>query len=169
MSGSRRVTAIGFSVHTGWAMAVAVSGPLTSPTILRRDRIDVRPGDESVEVFHVAAERDLAFAVRHVAKCRKAAAATARASLKSYIAALGAQNSPVAIAVVVSNAPLPSSLEAILRSHMQVHSAEGDFYRRAILAAGEDLDLKTHTIKAKELTAKQLTPSNLHPMTSQSG
>src|ERR1019366_7900541 len=48
--------ALGFRVHSGWAVVVAVSGPLTSPTVTERWRIEFAapeiPG--STQPYHAA-------------------------------------------------------------------------------------------------------------------
>jgi hypothetical protein len=55
--------------------------------------------------------------------------------------------------VIANNAKLPEALDSILASHMLIHSAEGDFYRRAILDASKTLNLKLVVVKAKDLAA----------------
>jgi hypothetical protein len=146
---STATAALGFSVHTGWAGAVAVAGPLASPKLMHRSRVDLSPGKESAHVFHVAAEKRTGAAARHIEGCGKAVADSARLGLASLAKALAI--SPVTVGVVVANAPLPGSLEAILRSHMLIHAAEGDFYRRAVLQAGEGLGWRPIAVPSKEL------------------
>ena len=79
---------LGFSVHTGWAMAVAVTGPLSSPKLVHRGRIELAPESESVEVFHVAAEKTSSAAKRHIDRCEELVAAQARAARFSTAEAL---------------------------------------------------------------------------------
>ncbi len=146
-----RPAALGFTAHTGWAVAVAVSGPLTSPKLIHRGKIDLRPGKESVQVFHVAAEMAPTDAKRHVERCSKAAADTARKELTSLIKSLAHEVSPVAVGVVVGNAARPTSLDAVLRSHLLIHSAEGDLFRRAIVEAGAALELTSLAMPSRDL------------------
>jgi hypothetical protein len=161
---SARAAALGFSVHTGWAMAVAASGPMPVPKLLHRARIDLGLSPESSEVFHVAAEMAPAEAKRHVERCTKMAAQKARAELQTLATALTA--SPRAVGVVVSKGALPSSLDAVLRSHLMIHGAEGALYRTAILDAARELRLKVRSIPANELAESaaavlKLAPSRL--------
>jgi hypothetical protein len=146
-----KTAALGFSVHTGWAIVAAVCGPLTSPTLLHRGRIDIAPDDESGHVFHVAAELAASKAQTHIDKCLKASKGASRSALSATLRNVGGKAKVVAAAIVANNATLPRSLEAILASHMLVHSAEGDFYRRAILEAAKSLDLKGTLVRAKDL------------------
>lgn len=150
-SASSHAAALGFSVHTGWAQGVAVSGPLSAPKLLHRGRIDIAPGAQSVEVFHVAAEMELVQAKRHVERCTKAATEKASSELTSLMKALGAHVRSVAVGVVVGTAVLPP-FDAILRSHLQIHSAEGQLFRRVILDAARDLELKSLAVRSKDLT-----------------
>lgn len=138
--------AFGFSTHTGWAQAVVASGPLTAPRLLHRGRIDLGVGKDSVHVFHAAAEMTLTAARSHVDRCAKRATANAESEIATLVHAHGR----AAIGVVVGNAKLPP-FEAILKSHMLIHAAEGDFYRRAILAAAATHKLKAAAVPAKEL------------------
>ena len=154
MAPSPRRAAYGFSVHTGWAMAVAVAGPLSSPQLLLRQRIEFKPGAESVHVFHVAAEKTGPEAKRHYDRCKALVAAQARSQLELLLEAINP--APTALGIVVGNAALPSSLEAILRSHMQIHSAEGNFYRGSLLDAGAVLKLKSRAVPARELAPRAM-------------
>jgi hypothetical protein len=151
-SNPAKAAALGFSVHTGWAVVAAVCGPLTAPTLLHRGRIDIAPGDESGDVFHVAAELPAGKAQGHIDKCLKASRSAARSALTAALRTIGNKTKFVAAGVVANNARLPESLEAILASHKMVHSAEGDFYRRAILEASKGLDLNTTSVRSKELS-----------------
>jgi hypothetical protein len=58
-----------------------------------------------------------------------------------------------AVGVVVGKSVLPSSLDAILRSHLLIHSAEGDLFRRVILEAAQDLKLRSLAVSSKDLGA----------------
>lgn len=147
MSASTPKIAIGFSPHTGWAQTVVMAGPLSAPRLLHRGRIDLGIGGESVHLFHTAAEMTLARAQAHIERCAKTATDNARQAIASLLSAHG-QNA--AVGVVVGNAKLPP-LEAILKSHMLIHAAEGDFYRRAILNAAEGHSLASAAVPAKEL------------------
>jgi hypothetical protein len=147
MRSSTPKIAFGFSPHTGWAQAVVVAGSLSTPKLLHRGRIDLGVGGESVHVFHTAAEMTFARAQGYIERCAKTATNNAHQAIASLLSAHG-QNA--AVGVVVGNAKLPP-LEAVLRSHMLIHAAEGDFYRRAILNAAEGHGLASAAVPGKEL------------------
>jgi hypothetical protein len=158
-----KTAALGFSVHTGWAVMAAVSGPLTSPTLLHRGRIDIAPGTESGHVFHVAAELPAGSAQGHIEKCLKFSKGAARSALSATLRSLAGRAKVVAACVVTNNARLPESLDSILASHMLIHSAEGDLFRRAILEASKALDLKTVVLRAKDLSDAATEALSLKP------
>ena len=126
-------------------------GPLGTPTLLHRERLGIAPGDHSVEVFHVAAEMAIDAARKHVEICTKATVCTARFALSTTLSKLTNRINVAGAGVVTSNTKLPASLESILRSHMQIHSAEGDLFRRAIQEASNELGLKVALVRAKDL------------------
>jgi hypothetical protein len=148
MASPSSTVAFGFSAHTGWAQAVAVGASLAAPKLLHRGRVDLSVGKESAHVFHAAAEMPLAAAKTYIERCRKRAISAAQAEMAALLKSLAPANG--VIAVVVGNAKLPP-LEAILKSHMLIHAAEGDFYRRAILDAAEMHKLRSVAVPSKEL------------------
>ncbi len=57
-----RPAALGFSVHTGWAALVALSGPADAPQVVDRRRIELIDGpdaDAARFLYHLASELDL--------------------------------------------------------------------------------------------------------------
>src|SRR5262249_14246273 len=54
----------------------------------------------------------------------------------------------------LGNTRLPSSLEAILRSHALVHSAEGELFRQVLVSASEAAELAVTGVPARELYAQ---------------
>jgi hypothetical protein len=58
---SRARAAIGFSVHTGWAAAVAVGGPAEAPEVLARARLELLREEDGVVrfVFHSVEKKPL--------------------------------------------------------------------------------------------------------------
>jgi hypothetical protein len=128
--------AIGFSVHTGWAAAVAVGGP--KATVLARQRVVLADSDYGRFVYHAARETP-AFASEMVKESRQVAVKRGTKALKELIADL-AGHQVVAIALPPAKRALPP-LEAILASHSLVHSAEGELFRAALLTAGEKVGL----------------------------
>ena len=128
--------AIGFSVHTGWAAAVAVGGP--KATVLARERVVLADSDYGRFVYHAARETP-AFAKQMVKESRQVAERRARTALKELVAGL-AGHRVVAVALPPAKRELPP-LEKILASHSLVHSAEGELFRAALLTAGGKIGL----------------------------
>lgn len=139
--------ALGFSVHTGWAAVVAVTG--RGQVELRR-RVRVTETTEAGEFFHAAREMPLAEATRFLAASERDMIRAATAVVRAILAEL-APRQVAAAGVVLGNSSLPGSLEAILRSHPLVHAAEGDFFRRIFGAASSAAGLEVTTVRVRDL------------------
>jgi hypothetical protein len=144
--------AIGFSVHTGWAAAVAVGGP--KATVLARERVVLADDDYGRFVYHAARETP-AFARQMVKESRQVAERRGAKALRGLVAAL-ADHEVVAIALPPARRALPP-LEKILASHSLVHSAEGELFRLALVAAGAKVGLAVRELAAGELPAVEVT------------
>jgi hypothetical protein len=59
-----------------------------------------------------------------------------------------------AAGIVEANSVLPSSLEAILRSHASIHTAEGVLFRKAIDTAARGKKLTVVGVPSKQLHAR---------------
>jgi hypothetical protein len=146
----RSDAAIGFSVHTGWAASVSISGPLRAPRVVDRRRIRLADSDDTVraEIYHRAARLSAAAAEKFVRESRAAAARRARAAIRTF-----RKSQPLVVAgIPLSAGKLPSDLAAILRSHPFIHTAEGVFYREALAAAAEACGLEVVRIPRRELS-----------------
>lgn len=139
---------IGFSIHTGWAAAVVVSD---KQQVVARLRIDIADPDGaglsdmehgSRFLYHIAAEsgEPLAKTKRRIEAARKSAIRRAESTLRSLIA----EHSIVRAALPPQKRKLPE-LEAILRSHPLIHTAESEFYRGALAEACRNLGLDVLT------------------------
>lgn len=127
--------AVGFAIHTGWVAAVVL---VAKPLAIRdRRRIELA-GDDVRFVYHLAAEHG--DAERRVAEVTRAARRRATAALQELC---GAHR------IVVAGLPRPKRvlppLDAILRSHTLIHTAEGELYRLAIADACRGLELEVLT------------------------
>ncbi len=124
--------ALGFRAHSGWAVAVALGGSPRSPEVFDRRRMElIEPGSPGgVQPYHVARTMDLPKAeefIKGVIEAIDRAGLIAVRDLAEAINAMGQQINCCGI-VLASGRPLPS-LEATLRSHAMVHTAEGELYR----------------------------------------
>jgi hypothetical protein len=148
--------AVGFRVHSGWTSLVAVAIENGQPIVLAR----LRP--HLVETFsytfrqpyHTAAkmsfEEAATFLVRQQAEARRLAAA-ALSSAQTDVAQQGYKVTCAAL-LTASGRPLPE-LARIITSHSLIHSADGEFFREAVLHGGAQCKLSVTTIKARELLA----------------
>lgn len=148
--------ALGFSVHTGWAALVAITGTARREiSVLDRRRIVMIPDGDRQQprfVYHAARDLSIAEAERRVRESSERAEREAREALEASIHRLGsAGHAVVASALIGGNPPLSASLEAILKNHSLLHAAEGALFRGAIRAASEALGLPVTEVKAREL------------------
>jgi hypothetical protein len=149
--------ALGFSVHTGWAAAVLLAGPLEEPRVLARVRVllaDEEHFDESRFVYHASQEKTLVEAERAVRATTKMARRHAEKAVADLIATAHEQRHRV-IGGGVALAPrkLPG-LADILRTHALIHAAEGELFGRALVEAGEAAGLQTMTVPPREIAAR---------------
>jgi hypothetical protein len=142
--------ALGLKVRTGRAVVVAVAGPVESPEILAKTRIQVAFTFDEGAVFHVAQnyppekaralvrEREALFNERAFGELR---AFTARPDFKVVAAGMAAP--PIK--------RLPP-FDSILKAHPLLHAAEGEFYRRVFADACAKLRAKPSRTPVDELT-----------------
>src|SRR6266481_4890546 len=145
---------LGFRVHSGWAAAVTVKGPASSPAVVDRRRIELAdPAIRgSLQPFHAAAELNPAAAEELIKQRTDSTNALALQALRLLIdnlCQLGYQGIGSCI-LGRSGRPL-GTLESILASHAMIHTAEGEFFRAAIRRANENCGLPVTGIKEREI------------------
>ena len=149
--------ALGLRAHSGWAVLVAIGGPLSAPAVIARSRIElVRPEiPRSAQPYHAAAEMQLADAEAFLARCAQAAHTLAATAIGEALADLSARGlRPAACAVLLAaGRPLPN-LPSILASHPAIHTAEGEFFRNALKSAAGSHGLAVTGIKERELLTR---------------
>ncbi|HKW88444.1 MAG TPA: hypothetical protein VJN21_06780 [Candidatus Acidoferrales bacterium] len=147
-------TALGFRAHSGWAAFVAVALADRKPQVLHRGRVELvdRRVKGSVQPYHLARTMKLPEAEAFLRRITDATNEMATEAMRAIVAELALKNhKAVACAVVLaSGRPLPP-LEATLRSHALVHTAEGELFRGAIAHAGEQCGLRVSGVKEREL------------------
>jgi hypothetical protein len=135
--------ALGFRAHSGWAAAVALAGSPRCPEVVDRRRIAlIEPGSPGgVQPYHVARTMDLLKAEEFINRVIDAIDRSASLAVRDFAEAIGINGHDVACCgiVLASGRALPS-LEATLRSHAMVHTAEGELYRAAIARAAKNLN-----------------------------
>jgi hypothetical protein len=146
--------ALGFHMHSGWGVLVAVSGDVNSQECIDRKRIVTTdpniPG--ATQPYHHAANLPLADAERHLANCAAVSERLALAAVEEVVRELGAREYRIVGAAVLlaSGRPLPP-LAKILAAHPLIHTAEGEFFRNAASKACERLKIPVTAIREREL------------------
>ena len=149
--------ALGFKLHTGWAMLVAVTGQPRELQVMFRGRIELLPRDESVPrfVYHEAAELPPARATTLVNSAREASQKAARLAIKDVLRDLESREAKAAVCGVLSGStPVPDDLSRILRSHPLIHTAEGALFLQAIVSACESYGLMVTPIRERDVWAR---------------
>lgn len=146
--------AIGCRAHSGWAALVAVTGSASAPEIIARRRIEIAdPGIRgSKQPFHAAEPLEFADAEEYLERC---AASTRRLARDAFQAAINGLRDKRCEAsgcgiILGSGRTLPE-LKAILRSHALIHTAEGEFFRNALVEASGHCGIPVLGVKEKEL------------------
>jgi hypothetical protein len=146
--------AIGVRLHSGWAAIVTVAGIPPKIEILDRRRAEIcdltKPG--SKQPYHFVEELNLAAAQKHLDECKEASERMATAALRDIVERHRIMSATILLA---AGRVLPA-LPEILASHALIHTAEGEFFRRAIREACTNLNVPVHTVREREIAA--LTP-----------
>jgi hypothetical protein len=143
-------TRIGFRLHTGWAILVAVAVGGETLRVLHRCRIELLPPGCGRFVYHEAAELPLRDARKLIESVRGAAEDTARTAIADAI-----RNLKVTGACVPATlASAPEDLAAVLRSHARIHAAEGALYAGAVASACEHFATPLVTVRERDVWAR---------------
>jgi hypothetical protein len=146
--------ALGFQMHSGWGVLVAVSGvPQAIEILARRRIITADPGmPGAIQPYHYAMNLKLSESEKHIANCAVASKHLAAAAIANLIAELNARHYRVVGAAVLlaSGRSLPP-LEKILAAHPLIHTAEGEFFRHTVTQACEELQISVTAIRLRDL------------------
>ena len=148
--------ALGFRVHSGWTSLIALALEDNQPIILARQRPHLVATFSYAfrQPYHTAEKMDLAEARTFLDQQRREVRKLALEALR------GAQNEVAqqgykltrAALLLASGHPLPE-LPKILASHSIIHTADGEFFRDALLHACARASLAVTKIKDRELLA----------------
>jgi hypothetical protein len=145
---------LGFRAHCGWAVAVALGGSPRSPEVIDRRRIALtEPGSPGgVQPYHVARTMDLPKAEEFIQGVIVAIDRTAFLAVRAFAETVNDKGQTITCCgiVLASGRALPS-LEATLRSHAMVHTAEGELYRASIDKAAKSLSLRCVRVPERDL------------------
>lgn len=150
--------ALGLRSHSGWAAVVAVGGPLASPAVVDRRRIELADPaiTGSKQPYHEAEGRKPKEAERIVGRCTESSRALAREAMRSLVDELRQRGRDVAGCglLLASGRPLPADLHAILTSHALIHAAEGELFRDVLARASEHFSLPVTKVRERDLLAR---------------
>ena len=151
-----QAAAIGFRVHSGWAAAVVLCGPVDAPVVVDRRKIQL------VKVFtyayrqpyHTAKEMPLDDGRKFIREVQSDAKRLAVSALRAVQSDLAESDFKIARSTLLlsSGRALPA-LEDILGSHALIHTADGELFRDALRAACGVYHLPVEGIREKELFA----------------
>ena len=148
--------ALGFRVHSGWAALVALTGTPRSPTVIARRRVVLADPaiSGSKQPYHAAEKLNLKAAEKLVSRCRARTRLLALRGLRSALDDLRQQDhAAVACGLLLASGRPTGTLAATLASHALIHTAEGQFFREALIHASQRCRLPLRAVKERELFA----------------
>jgi hypothetical protein len=148
---SRSPVALGFRCHSGWAVLVALRGPLDAPGVALRRRVELSHKTPR-QPFHAAEGQPFkqaeALIRRSVDEARGLAARAVRGAVDE-LAAAGHRVRASGL-LLAAGRPLPG-LAQILESHALIHAAEGEMFRDAVREGSLGCGLPVTAVKEREL------------------
>jgi len=149
----RLAAAIGFRVHSGWAASVVIAGPTAKPVVLRRERIVLSDPSlhGSVQPYHAAEYRELSQASRLIEQCRDSSRQLADQAFSRLADDVGnTQHHLAGCGILLGSGRLPDTLEAVLRSHAYIHTAEGELFRDVLRWAADRRGIPLTLVKERD-------------------
>ena len=102
--------------------------------------------------YHFAETLSLEEAERHIQKCAAASQRLALKAIREMLDAVSAQNCRVlGCAMLLASGRALPTLQKILASHALIHTAEGEFFRKAVREACEHCGIPVVGIREREL------------------
>jgi hypothetical protein len=148
--------ALGFRVHSGWTSLIAVALKKNQPIILLRQRPHLVATFSYAyrQPYHTAEKMTLGEARTFLEQQRLEACRLALEAIRAAQTEIAQQGYKLtrAALLLASGRPLPE-LPKILASHSVIHTADGEFFRAAILHACKRAHLAVSAIKERELLA----------------
>jgi hypothetical protein len=149
--------ALGFKLHTGWAILVALTGSPAKFEILLRRRIELLPPGDVIPrfMYHHAAEISLTQATRLIQQAETAARDAANLAVSDALDHLRTLKiTAKAAGIATASKPGPTDLAAVLRSHPMIHTAEAALFQRALASACEKCGLAVTSAREREIWAR---------------
>lgn len=152
-----RRAAIGIRAHSGWGAVVVLSDNLAPLDLIERRRVEVIDPQTrgAKQPYHFAETLDLPDAEKHLADCAATAERLAHKALGAILSDARKRDLVVTgcALLLASGRELPP-LPQILKSHALIHTAEGEFFRRAFRNAIERLKIPLVGIRERDLNVR---------------
>jgi hypothetical protein len=147
--------ALGLRAHSGWAVLVALSGPVSEPHVVDRRRLELCDESFPRQPYHAALDLPAARAEALVGRSVSTAAKLARAAVRAAVETRRKDGQDVAGAglLLSSSRPLPTELAKVLASHALIHSAEGEMYRDVLRDGCEKAGVEVAGFRERDLVA----------------
>lgn len=145
---------VGFRVHSGWAVAVALCGPLDSPLVIDRQRIQLVKMFTYAyrQPYHTAEQMPRKDAGKSISSVRSEATQLALSSPRSMQKDLAEQSFRIGrCALLLASGRALPELEQILAAHALIHTADGELFRDALRVACTRCRLPLEAVREKEL------------------
>jgi len=145
---------VGFRVHSGWTSLVVVALEKGKPIVLVRQRPHLVETFSYVfrQPYHTAQKMSLGEAEEFLERQRKEARVLAGKALRAVQQDVAQQRYKLkrAVLLTASGRPLPE-LAKILAAHSLIHTADGEFFREAILRGCEKARITVELRKERDL------------------
>jgi hypothetical protein len=149
--------ALGFRAHSGWAVLVILAGPMESPIVIERRRIEIADPKiaGSKQPYHAAEGLNLKDAEMLVNACTERSMQLSTEAVQAAIRDAKQKGYQVSASGILtgSGKPVPA-LDKILASHPLLHTAEGELFRYVIAQACLNQHLPVIAVKQKELMSR---------------
>jgi hypothetical protein len=146
--------AFGVRMHSGWGVLVCISGDLAAPAIVDRRRIVIIEPTMvgTKQPYHFAATLPLQEAEGHLQNCAAISQRLALKAIREILEAVSGQDyRVVGCAMLLASGRRLPALPNILASHALLHTAEGEFFRKAVQEACERSDIPVAGFREREL------------------
>src|SRR5215831_4914551 len=134
---SKRIAALGCRAHSGWAAIVVIAGTPDAPEVVSRRRIE--NADAGIkQPYHAAEPLPFEEAKALIRTCTEGTRQLTRKAIRGLLDDMLEKGYKIAgCGVALGSGRTLPELKSILASHALLHTAEGEFYRHALVDAGE--------------------------------
>jgi hypothetical protein len=145
---------LGFRVKSGWAMAVLLAGPASSPRLLRCERALLSDPNvpATVQPYHAVLNRPGTEAKAEVRRLVKLVRAAAKQSVKDLLKQAGSAGYEVRAAALVAGSLADPAI--LHNEHIRAHGLEGQLFRSVLEDAFQAQGLSCAVFLEKDAYAR---------------